>query len=57
MIFIDIQILKMAQNRLHKNQWQIERNNTLSLGYCFIAINSIVDNKPKEIGLKDIDLG
>jgi hypothetical protein len=47
----------MAQNRLHKNQWQIERNNTLSLGYCFIAINSIVDNKPKEIGLKDIDLG
>lgn len=47
----------MAQNRLYNNSWQQECSNTLSLGYCFIAINSIVDIKLNNIGLKDIDLG
>lgn len=48
----------MAQAVLHtKNNWQIERRNTLSVGYCF-SVNIDAQGKPHDTGQsEDTDLG
>jgi hypothetical protein len=36
----------MKQILSHTANWQMERRNTLSLGYCFSAINNDAQGKP-----------
>ena len=36
----------MKTNILHTAKWQMERRNTLALGYCFSSINTDVQGKP-----------
>lgn len=31
----------MRTNILHTAKWQMERRNTLALGYCFASINDV----------------
>jgi hypothetical protein len=48
----------MAQILLHNSKnWQVERRNTLSLGYCF-SVNIDAQGKPHDTGQsRDTDLG
>lgn len=40
----------MKTNILHMINWQIERRDTLALGYCFSSINADVQGKPSTPG-------
>lgn len=43
----------MKQIILHTATWQMERRNTLALGYCFSSINVDQKGNPQQTGLYD----